>query len=84
MNTTLRGSGRLSTAIRENQADKLGLYAFDDVDDIALMAAPGCNVNQQREMLELCEVRKDRFALLRRDRFVAIDDCDLVHGRSRS
>lgn len=60
----LMGTQALDTSIRENQADKLGLYAFDDVDDIALMLAPGLNENQQREMLELCEVRKDRFALL--------------------
>jgi len=60
----LMGTGNVEGSIRENQADKLGLYAFDDVDDIALMAAPGLNANQQKEMLELCEVRKDRFALL--------------------
>jgi hypothetical protein len=60
----LMGTGDTDTSIRENQADKLGLYAFDDVDDIALMAAPGLNGNQQKEMLELCEVRKDRFAIL--------------------
>jgi len=60
----LMGMGNLEGSIRENQADKLGLYAFDDVDDIALMAAPGTSPNQQREMLELCEVRKDRFAVL--------------------
>ncbi len=60
----LMGTGDTDTSIRENQADKLGLYAFDDVDDIALMAAPGLNTNQQKEMLELCEVRKDRFAIL--------------------
>jgi len=60
----LMGAQDLDCSIRENQADKLGLYAFDDVDDMALMVAPGLNANQQREMLELCEVRKDRFALL--------------------
>ena len=60
----LMGTGNIEGSIRENQADKLGLYAFDDVDDIALMAAPGLTPNQQKEMLELCEVRKDRFALL--------------------
>ena len=60
----LMGTQDLDNSIRENQADKLGLYAFDDVDDMALMVAPGLNANQQREMLELCEVRKDRFALL--------------------
>ena len=60
----LMGVGNLEGSIRENQADKLGLYAFDDVDDIALMAAPGCSDVQQKEMLEYCEVRKDRFAIL--------------------
>jgi hypothetical protein len=51
-------------SIRENQADKLGLYAFDDIDDMALMAAPGLMPFQQKEMLEYCEIRKDRFAVL--------------------
>jgi hypothetical protein len=51
-------------SIRENQADKLGLYAFDDVDDMALMVAPGLADAQQKEMLEHCETRKDRFAVL--------------------
>ncbi|MSP61652.1 MAG: phage tail sheath family protein [Myxococcales bacterium] len=60
----LMGMQDTEGSVRENQADKLGLYAFDDVDDIALMAAPGLTPNQQREMLELCEVRKDRFAIL--------------------
>jgi phage tail sheath protein FI len=60
----LMGVQDLDCSIRENQADKLGLYAFDDVDDMALMVAPGLNMNQQREMLEMCEVRRDRFAIL--------------------
>jgi len=60
----LMGAGDLACSIRENQADKIGLYAFDDVDDMALMVAPGLAPHQQKEMLELCEVRKDRFAIL--------------------
>ena len=60
----LMGAADLDCSIRENQADKLGLYAFDDNDDMALMVAPGLNFNQQREMLEHCETRKDRFAIL--------------------
>jgi len=60
----LMGVADLDSSIRENQADKLGLYAFDDNDDMALMVAPGLNFNQQREMLEHCETRKDRFAIL--------------------
>jgi hypothetical protein len=60
----LMGVGDLDCSIRENQADKLGLYAFDDCDDMALHVAPGLNFNQQREMLEHCETRKDRFAIL--------------------
>ncbi len=60
----LMGTSDLDCSIRENQADKLGLYAFDDMDDIALMAAPGLNPSQQREILEHCETRKDRFAIL--------------------
>ena len=60
----LMGVQSLDCSIRENQADKLGLYAFDDIDDMALMAAPGLKAFQQKEMLELCEIRKDRFAIL--------------------
>ena len=60
----LMGVADLACSVRENQADKLGLYAFDDIDDMALMVAPGLQVHQQREMLEYCEVRKDRFAIL--------------------
>ncbi|MCK6513484.1 phage tail sheath subtilisin-like domain-containing protein [Myxococcota bacterium] len=60
----LMGVKDLDCSIRENQADKLGLYAFDDIDDMAMMVAPGLNANQQREMLEMCEIRKDRFAIL--------------------
>ena len=60
----MMGVQNLMCSIRENQADKLGLYAFDDVDDMALMVAPGLEDFQQKEMLELCETRKDRFAIL--------------------
>ncbi|MBX2796034.1 MAG: phage tail sheath subtilisin-like domain-containing protein [Myxococcales bacterium] len=60
----LMGTGDLETSIRENQADKLGLYSFDDCDDLALHVAAGLTFNQQREMLEHCETRKDRFAIL--------------------
>ena len=60
----LMGVQDLDVSIRENQADKLGLYAFDDCDDMAIHVAPGLSFNQQREMLEHCETRKDRFAIL--------------------
>jgi hypothetical protein len=60
----LMGVQNMDLSIRENQADKLGLYAFDDVDDMALMCAPGLAPAQQKEMLEHCETRKDRFAIL--------------------
>ena len=60
----MMGTQNLECSIRENQADKLGLYAFDDADDMALMAAPGTTDSQQKEMLEYCETRKDRFAIL--------------------
>jgi uncharacterized protein len=60
----LAGVKDLDISIRENQADKVGLYAFDDCDDMALHVAPGLSFNQQREMLEHCETRKDRFAIL--------------------
>jgi hypothetical protein len=60
----LMGVQNLECSIRENQADKLGLYAFDDIDDMALHVATGLSFDQQREMLEHCETRKDRFAIL--------------------
>jgi phage tail sheath protein FI len=60
----LMGVSDLDTSLCENQNDKLGLYAFDDCEDIAIMAAPGLSRSQQREMLEMCEIRKDRFAIL--------------------
>lgn len=60
----IAGVKDLDVSIRENQADKVGLYAFDDCDDMALHVAPGLSFNQQREMLEHCETRKDRFAIL--------------------
>jgi uncharacterized protein len=60
----LMGVGDVELSIRENQAEKIGLYAFDDCDDLAIHAAPGLNFNQQREMLEHCETRKDRFAIV--------------------
>ena len=60
----IAGVKDLDVSIRENQADKVGLYAFDDCDDMALHVACGLSFNQQREMLEHCETRKDRFAIL--------------------
>jgi hypothetical protein len=60
----LMGTPNLGCSIRENQADKLGLYAFDDCDDMAIMAAPGLADAQQKEVLEHCDIRKDRFAIL--------------------
>ena len=60
----LMGVKDMGLSIRENQADKLGLYAFDDAEDIAIMAAPGLAAFQQKEVLEHCEMRKDRFAVL--------------------
>lgn len=60
----LMGTKDMNCSIRENQADKVGLYAFDDVDDMAMHVATGLNFNQQREMLEHCETNKDRFAIL--------------------
>ena len=60
----LMGSESLSISIREDQENKVGLYAFDDVEDMAIMAVPGLSFNQQRELLEHCETRKDRFAVL--------------------
>ena len=60
----LMGTGNMGCSIRENQADKVGLYAFDDCEDMALHVSPGLSYDQQRETLEHCETRKDRFAIL--------------------
>jgi len=60
----LMGTPNLGCSIRENQADKIGLFSFDDCDDMAIMAAPGLNPAQQKEVLDHCETRKDRFAIL--------------------
>jgi phage tail sheath protein FI len=60
----LMGVKDLDCSVRENQADKLGLYAFDDCDDMAIHVGPGLSFSQQREILEHCETRKDRFAIL--------------------
>ncbi|MCO4748105.1 MAG: phage tail sheath family protein [Proteobacteria bacterium] len=60
----LMGTTNLEGSVRENQADKIGLYAFDDCEDMAIHVAAGLTFNQQREMLEHCEIRKDRFAIL--------------------
>lgn len=60
----LMGTTNIEGTIRENQADKVGLYAFDDCEDMALHVATGLTFSQQREMLEHCETRKDRFAIL--------------------
>lgn len=72
----LQGTQDTECSIRENQADKLGLYAFDDCDDMALHVAPGLTRNQQKEMLEHCETRKDRFAILDGDP-VSTGDMDI-------
>ncbi|MEQ1565962.1 MAG: phage tail sheath C-terminal domain-containing protein [Myxococcota bacterium] len=60
----LMGVQDLDVSIRENQADKIGLYAFDDCDDMALHVATGLSFAQQKELLEHCEIRKDRFAIV--------------------
>ena len=73
----LLGVQNTDLSIRENQADKLGLYAFDDVDDMAIHVAPGLSFNQQREMLEHCETRKDRFAILDGPAIVSMGDMDI-------
>jgi hypothetical protein len=60
----MMGSENMACSLRENQSDKLGLYAFDDCEDIALMAVPGLDFGHQQELLEHCEIRRDRFAVL--------------------
>jgi hypothetical protein len=42
----LMGVKDLDVSVRENQADKLGLYAFDDCDDMALHVGPGLSFSQ--------------------------------------
>jgi phage tail sheath protein FI len=60
----LMGTKNLDGSIRGNEGVKSGLHAFDDAEDMALMAAPGTNPVQQKEVLEFCELRRDRFAVL--------------------
>lgn len=60
----LMGSQNLDGSIRGNEGVKSGLHAFDDCEDMALMVAPGTNPVQQKEVLEFCELRRDRFAVL--------------------
>jgi uncharacterized protein len=44
---------------------RTGLKCFDEVDDIAIVAAPGCTSPAvQDAVLSHCETRKDRFAIL--------------------
>lgn len=60
----LMGTEDPGASIRENQPEKLGLFAFDDCDDLALHVGAGLAPHQQRQLLEHCEARKDRFAVL--------------------
>jgi len=60
----LHGVTDLNASLVEQPAARRGLHAFDDAEDIALMVAPGLARHQQVELLELCELRKDRFAIL--------------------
>jgi len=60
----LMGTKNLNTSIKGDPTVKNGLCAFDDCEEVALHAAPGLNPNQQREVLEHCELRKDRFAII--------------------
>jgi len=60
----LMGTKNLNGSIRGDQGAKSGLHAFDDCEDMALMAAPGVAAHQQKEVLEFCELRRDRFAIL--------------------
>jgi phage tail sheath protein FI len=60
----LMGVKNIEGSIRGDSEQKVGLHAFDDCEDMALHVAPGLSANQQKEMLEHCEIRKDRFAIL--------------------
>ena len=59
----MMGVGNTSCSIRENQADKLGLYAFDDADDIDYGGSRTESGPATRGS-EHCETRRDRFAIL--------------------
>ncbi len=60
----LMGTKNLEGSIRGDALLKTGLAAFDDCEDMAIQAAPGVAPHQQKEVLEHCEVRRDRFAVL--------------------
>jgi hypothetical protein len=60
----LMGMRDLDGSVRGDGGSKVGLHAFDDCDDMSLHVASGLQAHQQQEMLEHCEVRKDRFAIL--------------------
>lgn len=60
----LMGTKNLAGSIKGDPSTKTGLCAFDDCEDMALLAAPGTAQHQQKEVLEHCEIRKDRFAVL--------------------
>lgn len=60
----MMGTKNLQGSVMGTFVDKSGLHAFDDCDDMAIHVAPGLAPHQQKEMLEYCELRKDRFAIL--------------------
>ncbi len=60
----MMGTKDLEASIRGNGGTKSGLHAFDDCEDMAIHVATGLTAQQQKEMLEHCELRKDRFAIL--------------------
>ena len=60
----MMGLTDLDGSVSGDPEARTGLHAFDDCEDVAIMAAPGLAAHQQQELLDLCERRRDRFAIL--------------------
>jgi hypothetical protein len=60
----LMGVSDTGCSIKGDPLQKTGLTAFDDCEDMAIHVSPGLSFNQQKETLEHCELRRDRFAVL--------------------
>ena len=84
----LRSTGEYTTARSFFGKERvIGVLELEDLPTYQLalaIAAVACLAAVRKRNIGTVSSCKDRFALLRRERFVAIDDCDLVHGRSRS
>ncbi|MCA9572095.1 MAG: phage tail sheath family protein, partial [Myxococcales bacterium] len=61
---SLLGLPDITGSIAGDPTQGTGLCAFDDLEEVALLAAPGLSPAQQTEVLEACERARDRFAVL--------------------